>query len=1167
MAGIQAGNAGRLSIEIIAEVARLQQDMDKVRRLVKDASGDIAKSARHANDNIAGMGSGISKAGNQSKLAGHHMANLSFQLQDIIIGLQGGQKPMTVFLQQGSQIAQIAAQSGVGIGGMASAVGTMALNFAKAHPILVAVAAAAGLVAAALALVTDEINENSEVTVTWQDVVLGAFDVVAAAVSSTVTAAFEAMGIDIAKVWDFVVKATKMAMNLVIGATVAVPKIIAATYDKIGPAFGDAFYRAANIAIEALNWLVQKSAAPLNMLIEAMNGAFGTSIPKVVMGGLDKIANPYAGAMGRLAGAGAKAAVDAFSTDYIGGVADAISDAAQRRARLREAAEKGGKAVGSKAGKAMAEEAAKTYEQLLKEKLDKLGPSKILADIIKAGETPLEFKFVDPAEEIAKEERRRKDAEEDQRRRILDTAYDVADIIGGSIGRAMNSILQAAEQFRHLLESTNPILKALGGAGIGAAAAGATGGSGIGGAIGGALGGKLGEKFLSKGLESIMGGLGKFAGPLGAIAGGILGGVIGGLMTSTPRASATVSIIAGKAMETSITGNSAKLKKIAGGMADGLIAGLEKIAEQFGAELAGDAKISVGVRKGKYRVDPTGMGVTKTSKGAIDFGEDKAAAEAYATLLALRQLDLTGLSDSMKRLITASDDLSSNLEKASKFKSVFDELAQRDDPAKWAQEEVTRWNTSMAKIFAEAGATGEELAALERLTGIKRADAAKEAADKLAQIAREALEEQNRLGGMRATILELEGKTTEALNLRRQIELSTMTEAERALQQRIHTLEDEADATAKATAASEALTATRLSEYQTATSLINQLLELDGDVASLRARELAQLPESLRYLQELVWARQDEAKEVERLAAISKERDGLMTQWLQLIGDENTLRARALAVLDPSNRALQEQIWAYEDAQKAQQAAIDASKALIDQRNDEIAGINSTISALSQASEKWTQLAANIREFRAGLFAPQSGGLSYDQASTEFRNVSRMAALGNESSLQSFTGSAQSFLTAARENATSLVEYQRAIGIVAGASDAAVAGADSMAKQTVEQYAVLVQQRDQLEALNAQTQAQIETLSETAQVQANDVVPTLESLLNEAQGTRDDAMTAEQNRKAEAAAMVTRLANIEAILDRVTEGGTAVNMRSDETISVNVTNTVESPVNTLEVTP
>lgn len=57
MAGVPAG---RLSIEIVAEIARLQQDMDRVKRLVGQATGDIVKNAKYANDNLAGIGKGAS---------------------------------------------------------------------------------------------------------------------------------------------------------------------------------------------------------------------------------------------------------------------------------------------------------------------------------------------------------------------------------------------------------------------------------------------------------------------------------------------------------------------------------------------------------------------------------------------------------------------------------------------------------------------------------------------------------------------------------------------------------------------------------------------------------------------------------------------------------------------------------------------------------------------------------------------------------------------------------------------------------------------------------------------------------------------------------------------------------------------------------------------------
>jgi len=111
MAGIQAGgNAGRLSIEIVAEIARLQADLDKAKKLVNAASGDIAKSARHANDNLGSLGSGFNKTSSNARAFSLQMSQvgqqvmagtsliqaLAMQLPDIAAGMNastaGGNK-------------------------------------------------------------------------------------------------------------------------------------------------------------------------------------------------------------------------------------------------------------------------------------------------------------------------------------------------------------------------------------------------------------------------------------------------------------------------------------------------------------------------------------------------------------------------------------------------------------------------------------------------------------------------------------------------------------------------------------------------------------------------------------------------------------------------------------------------------------------------------------------------------------------------------------------------------------------------------------------------------------------------------------------------------------------------------------------------------------------
>jgi hypothetical protein len=50
--------AARLSIELVAEIARLQTDLDRAKKMVAAASGDIAKSTKGANDNLKAIGAG-----------------------------------------------------------------------------------------------------------------------------------------------------------------------------------------------------------------------------------------------------------------------------------------------------------------------------------------------------------------------------------------------------------------------------------------------------------------------------------------------------------------------------------------------------------------------------------------------------------------------------------------------------------------------------------------------------------------------------------------------------------------------------------------------------------------------------------------------------------------------------------------------------------------------------------------------------------------------------------------------------------------------------------------------------------------------------------------------------------------------------------------------------
>lgn len=166
MAGVKAGT---LEIEILTNMARLQEEMRQIEKSVGNMSTGVARSTKAANDNIGSIGK-------TSGLAKHHVQNLAFQFQDLGIQLTAAaqsskpfQGAMMALFQQGTQIQGVMSQAGIGVGGLIAQIGRFVLAAAPAI-------AAIGAISAAVGLVTSEINENSKVTVTWQDTLLGTYD-------------------------------------------------------------------------------------------------------------------------------------------------------------------------------------------------------------------------------------------------------------------------------------------------------------------------------------------------------------------------------------------------------------------------------------------------------------------------------------------------------------------------------------------------------------------------------------------------------------------------------------------------------------------------------------------------------------------------------------------------------------------------------------------------------------------------------------------------------------------------------------------------------------------------------------------------------------------------------------------------------------------------------
>lgn len=291
-----AGSAaiGNLAVNLSMETAAFTSGATKAQAELRNLSGAAQ-----------GMARGLGSVGSAGRLSAFHMQNLAFQLNDVAVSLASGQAPMRVFMQQGAQIAQISAQAGVGIGGMAKAVLRLVAPFAT-------VAAGAGLLAAAflgvkqtadsadlkayidtLGLTDEQIKKLKDTTVTWGDVTKATFQVMAenagtssAQITSFFSKAFHGIG-------DF----GKFAVSIILAGFGAMVKGTADLILKLPAIVGGGIAAAANLGIAALEKMVNLGIAGLNKLSSTINGVLGTSFGQVAQVSLGRVQGNFAGTM------------------------------------------------------------------------------------------------------------------------------------------------------------------------------------------------------------------------------------------------------------------------------------------------------------------------------------------------------------------------------------------------------------------------------------------------------------------------------------------------------------------------------------------------------------------------------------------------------------------------------------------------------------------------------------------------------------------------------------------------------------------------------------------------------------------------------------------------------------------------------------------------------
>lgn len=293
--------------------------------------------------------SGLNAMGKSAKLRTHELANLSYQVNDVVVSLGSGQRPMQVLLQQGAQIGQIFGSSGVGAGAifkqLAGIVGSLLLRLAPFAAVATAALAPFSLFTREInkGLKTDELVKGLKLTeeqleklkksgestaVTFGDTFKAAFQVVGSYIGQYFAPQWEWVKNIITKALDFITAAFSVWIRMTIGNMIGLYNAIKVIWSDLPNAIG-------YFAVEAGNALITQMEKAINVVAQLLANSPMGKMMGIEVGAIEipKIDNPYAqtGADIQAAFSEGQKAADKFVTQFGQDVAAQAKKNAQDR--------------------------------------------------------------------------------------------------------------------------------------------------------------------------------------------------------------------------------------------------------------------------------------------------------------------------------------------------------------------------------------------------------------------------------------------------------------------------------------------------------------------------------------------------------------------------------------------------------------------------------------------------------------------------------------------------------------------------------------------------------------------------------------------------------------------------------------------------------------------
>lgn len=996
---------------------------------------------------LEGLSNGQANAAKSSKSLQYATLNLGRQFSDIGVSLSSGMNPLMVLVQQGPQIGEIFATlktEGVGAGAAFQAMGAA---LAPALPLILGIGAAVGVVVGAFALFERAVDKETKHATTFGDTWKATLKVTGDYImDGPIGDGLKWLGKAFNTTLDFIVDGVTGWYDRTVGLFIAAYKTITTHWKDLPAAFGAIMIGAANGVISGIQFIVDGALGAVNYFRKkaGMDEFARVELPKLTQ------ANNAAARDFEKFWTEATANVGKAREGYFNDIVKQTDKEFEKRQKAKKATEDHAKAVLANNDAYRASEDALTgYLAKLNEEIATMGMS---AEAVRRREaeqmaalasTPQLAEFVRALAKMYEDQARvGKEAAEVQKAvgaaandniktfgalgvaiptameraatemdRVSalskDVAWGVEDIADAinrndwtsafvNLARVLSQVQNA---FKTGADSATKFAAAAGLAqGVGAVVGGSTG-SAISGTASGALAGF------------------QLGGPVGAVIGGGIGLVTSLFGSSKAKKQQRAQEAAQRAAEeaarqqqisdTTFSLNVALLE--AQGKAE------EALAMTRQRELDALAKLDpslVALQKQLFDLEDVANATAKAAEEQARWAAEAAKAQADQQKITL---DLMALDDAVtggNSAVLAARQL---------------ELATLD-PASRALKEIYFSRIDEGEALAKQAAAAEAAA--------KAQDEAAQAAFDMAQ----AYQTTN-IGLMRQLMAldDAANGGTSARDAGRTDELAKLDATGKALQTIIWARQDEAEAMAKQAAAAETLAAQQAevarvaAEFQaTNIGLMRQLMAMDDAVLgttsardAMRADELAKLDATGKYLQQIIWARQDEADRIakqteamEAAAARAKElasRQGSIQDQidqLTLSSSDLLLKTRAkeraeAVAFDASLGPLLDSLYSLQDAAKAteeankaaaaaaeQAARVTSARLSIQDRIDQITLSASDLLAKKRAQERAETVAldASLGPLLASLYALEDAAAATAAANEAAAETQRLAS-------------------------------------------------------------------------------------------------------------------------------------------------------------------------------